>query len=367
MQPLSTYLQGRDNNINLIRFIAASMVLLAHSFVVVAAQRDAGPFVQSTGHDLGYHAVNIFFAASGFLIAQSWKRHPSLSHYAAGRILRIWPALFFCALFVTYVIGPALTHWTMAAYFHASETYKYLPDVMSLVNVDSPLPGVFTTLPGNTEIDAPLWTLKYEMICYVALALFGWFGGFASARRFSIWAVPVFILLLVTSTWPVAHDVSRPYMHCIRFGFCFGLGVVAFEFADRLPLSMLIVAALGLVAVLTRHSVLYTAALWTFTAYTTIWLAFVPQGFLRGFNRLGDYSYGIYIYAYPLQLLIVSQVPHIAPMALFVSAMSLTFGLAILSWHYLERPSLASKARLTEWFARQGRAIRRYRLLPKSP
>lgn len=358
MRRLSDFLGDRDNNINLIRFVAAGLVLFAHSFIVVAADRHTGPLVQSTGHDLGYHAVDIFFTASGLLIAQSWNNNPSLIHYGSGRLLRLWPALFICALFVTFVAGPVVTILSLNGYFHSPLTYKYLPHVMNLVQVASPLPGVYTTLPGNTEIDGPLWTLKYEVICYIGLAAFGYVGGFRSVKRFLTWTLPIIVLLFVFSTMPVAHDVSRPYMHLIRFGFCFGLGVGAFVLADRMPLTLWIVAALGAIAVAARYTEFYYAALWTFTAYTTLWFAYVPRTFLLGFNKLGDYSYGIYIYAYPIQQMFVSREGRMSAWALFALAFPTVLLFAFLSWHFIEKPSLASKRRLAEFVEAKWRRIR---------
>jgi len=367
MRYLSEYLGDRSNNINLIRFCAAGMVLFAHSFVIVAGDRYAGPFVQSTGHDLGYHAVNIFFTASGLLIAQSWNNNPSLIYYGSGRLLRLWPALFICALFVAFVVGPVVTVVSLSTYFHSLLTYQYLPHVMDLVQVSSPLPGVYTTLPGNTEIDGPLWTLKYEVICYLGLAVFGYVGGFRTVKRFLTWTLPIIVMLFVLSTMQVAHDLSQPYMHLIRFGFCFGLGVVAFVMADRMPLTLWVVVALAGMAILARYTAFYYAALWIFTAYTTLWVAYVPRTFLLRFNELGDYSYGIYIYAYPIQQMLVSRGGRMSGWKLAAIAFPVVLGFAAASWHIIEKPSLALKRRLARFIEAKWLRIRQIGLLHLFP
>lgn len=349
MKHIADYVSGRDNNFNLIRFLAAGTVVFAHSFIVVTGNRFAGPLVSATGHDLGYHAVNVFFAASGFLIAQSWLATPSLSGFLSARLLRLWPALILCAVLVTVFVGPALTSLPLAQYLRAAGTWEYLPRVAGLLGADSALPGVATTVPGDTGIDAPLWTLKYEVICYLCLAAFGLAGGFSAPRRFWLWMAPILVLLAAASLMPIAHDVTHPYDHLIRFGLCFGFGVVAFFAARRIPLTLWAVMAAFVFAVLLRRTAAYECALCLFTAYATIWAAFVPSNAIRNFNRFGDYSYGIYIYAYPIQQLLVQRLPRLTPLALFAAAAPLAIALAIASWHWLERPCLARKRELAAY------------------
>jgi peptidoglycan/LPS O-acetylase OafA/YrhL len=349
MKHISDYVSGRDNNFNLIRFLAAGTVVFAHSFIVVTGDRFAGPLVAATGHDLGYHAVNVFFVASGFLIALSWRKTPSLPTFLSARLLRLWPALILCAVVVTFLIGPLLTSLPAGEYLRAAGTWKYLPKVVDLLGADSALPGVATTVPGDGGIDAPLWTLKYEVICYLCLAAFGLMGGFSTPRRFCSLMVPVLMLLALASLTPVAHDATRPYDHLIRFGLCFGFGVVAFFAARRVPLSLWGVVAAFALAVLLRRTAAYEFVLCFFTAYATVWAALVPAGTVRNFNRLGDYSYGIYIYAYPIQQLLVQRLPRLTPLALFVAAAPLAIALAVASWHWLERPCLARKRELAAY------------------
>jgi peptidoglycan/LPS O-acetylase OafA/YrhL len=163
------------------------------------------------------------------------------------------------------------------------------------------------------------------------------------------------MLLVVSSFFPVAHDRTHPYDHIVRFGLCFGLGVIAFVRRERVPMTSLFVGASFLLAVLLRQTPFYEAALCLFTAYATIWAALVPATFLRKFNELGDYSYGIYIFAYPLQQLFVHRLPRISPLDLFAVVVPTVLTAAVASWHLLERPGLARRwalARLLGSFSR---------------
>jgi len=79
-------------------------------------------------------------------------------------------------------------------------------------------------------------------------------------------------------------------------------------------------------------------------AYIVLWLAYVPGGWLRAYNRVGDYSYGVYIYAFPVQQALIASFPDMGAMGVFLSATAITLPLAIASWHYIEKPALARKA-----------------------
>ncbi len=355
MKHISAYLSGRDNNFNLIRFLAAGAVVVAHSYIVATGDRSEGPLIASTGHDLGYHAVNVFFVASGFLIAQSWIRTPSLSHFIAGRLTRLWPALVVCALFVALIVGPLATSLPLSQYFSSTATYDYVPKVVGLVRADSALPGVVTTLHDDQGVDAPLWTLKYEVLCYLGLALLGLVGGISSPSRFWFWMAPIMMLLAASSVLPVAHDVTHPYIHLVRFGLCFGFGAIAFVAAGRLPLTALGISVTFGLAVLLRQTPLYELALCLFTAYATLWAAFVPASFIRRFNRLGDYSYGVYIFAYPIQQMLAIRLPRLSALDLLAFVSPIVLSIAVASWHLVERPALARKGDLA---AALGKLIR---------
>lgn len=352
MKHIADYVSGRDNNFNLIRFLAAGSVVLAHSYVIVTGDRAASPLFYETGHGLGYHAVNTFFSASGFLIAQSWLRTPSLAEFIAARFLRLWPALAICALLLVFVFGPLLSQLPLSAYFASRDLYHFLPDVLSLLRTDVPLPGVTTPVPSDIGINAPLWTLKYEVICYITLATLGVLGLLATSRRALMTISLGMGMLMIASFFPLAHDPTHPLIHLVRFGLCFGFGVMAYLAADRIPLSLWGVVTTFLLAALTKGSLLYEVAFCLFTAYSALWFALVPSTLLRQFNRLGDYSYGIYIFAYPVQLLLFQRLPKLSPLELFAATVPITLTLSMASWHLIEKPCLSMRRQTAQVIAR---------------
>ena len=72
-------------------------------------------------------------------------------------------------------------------------------------------------------------------------------------------------------------------------------------------------------------------------------LAYIPSGAIRGFNKYGDYSYGMYIYAFPIQQSVAALIPGISVLAMIVISFIITFILAFISWHVVEKKMLKYK------------------------
>lgn len=351
---MSNYTLGHDNNFNLIRLIAAFAVLLSHSFSVVLGPADPyRPLLEATGAPLGSHAVNIFFVVSGLLVMQSWDRSSSPLSFVTARIMRIYPAMLVYALLTVLVFGAAFSSVDVLAYYTSAETWTYLFSVGSLLDPHKTLPGLFGNNPDAFNVNASLWTLRYELICYGALVAAGMLGAYKTKMRFGLLALMAAVVLFGLSQTSVVADTHAPYGSLIRFGFCFGIGVAAYHFRDNIPLHW---SGLGIVAmaVYTVHGTsFYPITLYVAVGYTALWLAYIPGGTIRHFNKVGDYSYGVYIYAYPIQQAVVATVPGFSPIEIFMSAGLITLFVSVASWHLVEQPALRSKATVTIWLSRK--------------
>jgi len=133
-------------------------------------------------------------------------------------------------------------------------------------------------------------------------------------------------------------EAREPYL---RLFILFGAGSLVRVFAERIPLSTWLMAAGAVPVVLLYQSGLFPDAFTLWLIYTVFWLAYVPD--LRWFNRAGDYSYGLYIYAFPIGQTLRQCFPAIQPLELFPVASVLTLGCAMLSWHCVEQPALRLK------------------------
>ncbi len=163
---------SRPNNFDLLRFVAATLVLVDHSSALTGRPGHSGPFAYET---LGGFAVAVFFIISGFLVAASWERAPRPGAFALKRALRIVPAYAAVVAFAALVLGPLMTELAPGAYFRSPVTWAYFRN-LGFVELHYSLPGVFTHNPFPNAVNGSIWTLPIEVSMYIALAALGCMG-----------------------------------------------------------------------------------------------------------------------------------------------------------------------------------------------
>jgi len=332
---------GHDNNLNLLRFVAASLVLYTHAFATTGS---SDPMVRLCGISAGSFAVDIFFVISGFLVTKSWYRHRSLTEYLKARCLRIYPALWVAVLVCVFVVGPAFTQIPLKEYFSSLHTAKFLLENTTLLpkGVTITLPGVFAD--GHSHnVNTPLWTLPYELKMYLAVAAFSLAG--VTLKRWFLPLVIVASFAVFLLSGPALIDATDGALS--RFVFFFFSGALMFRFAGSIPLRThyaVAVAIIGLLAAIPADPEQRRYLLALSTPYLVMYLAFVPAGLIRQYNKLGDYSYGMYIYGFPVQQITVRLVDSHSTAINLAIAFSVTLLLAALSWHLLESRALRFRA-----------------------
>jgi peptidoglycan/LPS O-acetylase OafA/YrhL len=341
---LSDHATGRDNNFNLIRFVAAFAVLWSHSFALTI-QRE--PWVGWLGYSPASIAVDVFFVTSGFLVTASLLRLDDFRAFVRARALRIFPALIVMSVLLTFVLGPWFTTRTLAEYFAEDETWKFLvKNATVLFGVKFKLEGVFPDNPMDRVVNGSLWTLPFELRCYLSLAFVWWLAKFSKSqplRRFTQIVVIGTALLLAGFWW--AHLTGYRQWHTFRLFYMFFCGAAFWIFRARVPMHGGLFAAMALLLLAGAAVPKYFFWIYPPTiAYLVLWLAYVPGGWIRAYNRVGDYSYGVYIYAFPVQQALIAASPAMSPLQVFGAATAITLTLAVLSWHLVEKPMLARKA-----------------------
>ena len=344
---LSNLAQGRDNNFNLIRIVAALAVLVTHSFALATGTGDAEPFRERLGMTMGSIAVDIFFITSGFLVAASLLTRQSVIEFVWARVLRIFPALLVMLILTVFGLGVFFTTLSLTSYLTDSGTYFYLLKCATLITgVAENLPGVFDGNPYKNAVNGSLWTMPYEIRMYAILAVI-WLalrliknGG---VRPFQLAIISSFI---VAGVLVVARHFYLPAGGQFeRLFFMFFSGAAFYVLKEQITLSRsyfwLAVIALLASAMANKHAffVIYELSI----SYVLFYVVFIPSGFIRKYNQLGDYSYGIYIYAFPVQQSVAALVPGISILSMLLISASATILLAAFSWHLLERRALGLK------------------------
>jgi peptidoglycan/LPS O-acetylase OafA/YrhL len=341
---LSEVIPGRDNNLSLLRFLAASMVVYAHSFGLLGLT-ETEPFYRLFEKGMGDFGVDIFFVVSGLLITKSLLGKASLGEFVWARVMRIFPALWLSTFLWVVFAGVLFSPLGPIRFWQQPETWLYvvknstmLPGLGSQVD----LPFVFAN--AGPEFNTPLWTLPHELQMYALLAACGVLGVIRYPVLIAGLALGGFAnTCLAELGFPVFIDPIRS-----RFLFFFFVGAVAYLYRDRLLLGSGIVilggAAALVSALLLDAAVIGRLLLALLTPYLAIWFAYVPHGRIRQFNKLGDYSYGIYILAFPLQLTLSLDAGIDQPMQHFLLSMAAVLPLAALSWHFVENRFLQEPA-----------------------
>ncbi len=328
---------GRDNNFNLLRMLAAAGVLISHAYPISLGAGAEEPLARYLdGMSLGSVSVLVFFSISGFFITRSFVSSVSWKRFLAARALRLFPALF-VVLVVTIIVGGVFLTRAEPIEFWRSAP-GYLLRNLTLFRLDYSLPGVFEGNPYGTAINGSLWTLFYEVVCYAGIFAAGVLGILHRPRLFALCLGIAVLLCLVLPYLPVH---SR--FHALsRLALPFAIGAGFFLWRNLIPLSPLAAAGLGLLAWAVHGTEAFRPVFVLALSYGVFVLGYWPSPFLQAYNRLGDYSYGTYIYAFPAQQLAASS-GVTDPLLNMAIALPVTLVCAVLSWHLVERVALDLK------------------------
>lgn len=326
------------NSLDLLRLVAAALVLFSHQFALMGL-----PEPQFFGlNTWGGAGVSIFFFLSGYLVWTSWVRDPDLARFFLRRSLRIFPALWVICLLSILILGPLVTLLPVREYFASTVTWRY--GWTALLWTHYVLPGVFArnALPGI--VNGSLWTLPVEFFCYCTVAVLGGLVLWVFRGRVLPWSLGLLAAVAFTrlgAAWVGARywtyfEVIALFWWGAFYGRCLksfpGLGEIAVG-----------AAALLWFALDGPRSWERTAML-AFAAGVVHLCRHLKQGALLT-DRLGDLSYGVYIYAFPVQQLVVHLGKgfemRFGP-ALGLSATG-TLILAWVSWHAIESRALRFK------------------------
>ncbi len=339
MRTLETCMRSGRDNMTALRLLAATLVVLGHSYVLAGPGRIFDdPVYRLLGHSFSHLAgVMMFFTLSGLLITLAWQRRPDIRYFLRSRAMRILPALIACVSVSALLLGPLLTSEPLQRYLGSAQPWVYIGGNASLLHLQWLLPGVFETNPGSDHVNGSLWTLPVEAGLYLVVAALGLIG----ALHLRAWIANLAVLGIAIAFLhgPLSAPGNTALEPALVAFFTFG----ALCCINRrwLPISGWILLGIGVLAWLFRNSGAYPLLLALSIAYATLWLAYAPR---LPEVRLGDLSYGTYLWGFPVQQTLIAGFDLRSPLLVFCLALPVTLLLAALSWRLIERPCLRWKA-----------------------
>lgn len=335
-------------------------MLIEHAIIVTQGPLPPPPLAIN-GWSLSYAAVNAFFILSGFLIADSLERRADIAQFIAARALRLWPALLVLSFAAVFIVGPAVTSLSVGEYYRSPQTWLFPVNVLGFLDTSQGPAGIFSTHPWAGEFSATLWTLRYEVIAYAAAALLFFsplpWGRYASLAWFGL---ATLAYLLVSLFWP---DAPALISSAARLSSAFTLGMVVHAWRQRLhilPWPMLLAIPVWLVlGEQTLAEVFMNIAM----ASGLFAIAFAALERWPTGADLPDWSYGIYIWHYPIMQIMLFLDPQADPVKVGLFTVPLTCLVSAMSWSLVEKPSLGLKQGLGQ---RLGRILRRRKTEPGS-
>jgi peptidoglycan/LPS O-acetylase OafA/YrhL len=345
-------LDSKFNNFSSLRLLFASAVIFSHSPTVLTGNESLEPhFGRET---LGVLAVDGFFLISGYLITKSFDHNQNIYDYFSKRILRLYPAFLVNMTLCLFVLAPLVTR-----NYHPSLQWAAHLLFLSSPRVD----GVFAGMP-MPGLNGPVWTLAYEFRCYILVVILGVIG-FRHLRFVIVGAAIVLLTISGVDSIPELSGAfyvvigSPPDIARLVGMFAAGISFYLWRESFRYKHSLAVIAACVL---------LLSTVVPTFTnlgiavagGYLIFWAAFrLPHLAISRFGDKTDLSYGIYLYAWPVQITVAYALHrHINPWALSGLTLMFAAAFACCSWTWVEKPALAiaKRRRPALWYFSRSKA-----------
>jgi peptidoglycan/LPS O-acetylase OafA/YrhL len=333
----------RENNFDFVRCLAAFLVIWGHSAALLEL-----PVTSMWGVSISEIGVMIFFSVSGYLITESWQRDPRLLPFFLKRGLRIFPALIGCVIVSACIIGPVATELPWPTYFSHPGFVDYFKNIALLPRYS--LPGVFEANAYKYAVNGSLWTLPVEFFCYCSVAALALGRGRLSLTR----AVSLATMLVCAGDVYFSHFYRGPPIIVLDTSAAPSVSIMPFFFigsmfcALKSRISFRIDVAVTIASIMFvigyRWPQILLCSSWLALPYITLTFCLHPLPVLRKWGRFGDFSYGIYLYAFPVQQLLIQFFRN--DISFGMLALLATFSsvaLAWCSWHLIERPALMLK------------------------
>lgn len=327
-----------QNHFTVVRWGLALAVAVGHVWLLTGGREP----IRVHDWTASYMAVNGFFVLSGLLIAKSLQTRGDMKAYAISRLLRIYPALVIVlAAFVLFFAPNFSTYGSVSLL--EPETWQYAYRVLALGDPEHPASQIFGD-NAETDFNGPLWTIRFELVAYILAGIAFMVGAVNGPWR----VLCVYVLLQSAHIIvPLIVDVNilpPSATSLLRLSSAFLLGMTLWHWpALRRPPIWAIAALIGIFAVFGSSTLGEVFATWALTAI--VMRVGLPKRANSRIVALPDYSYGIYIWHYPIMQVLLAGRPELGPGELAIMAAPLFIATAAISWHVIEKPMLSLKPR----------------------
>ncbi|MDE6624944.1 MAG: acyltransferase [Lachnospiraceae bacterium] len=291
---LSECAETRENNLNVIRFIAAVLVIYCHSFPLTANGSDYLGRITGGQIDCGGLAVSLFFFYGGFLICKSMFRLQTAKCFFKARLTRIIPPLALVTCVLTFIVGPLFTTYSATKYFSDGNTYKYL--LNSVFVLVHELPGVFSSNSYGATVNGSLWTLPVEFLCYIMCYVLYRFQMLRKKRL-------KWIAILAVLLYAIAHNILGGVLigAALKPAMLFFVGICCYVYREYIPINHTYALVAGIGCIAGAWLGIFNVIIFVCFTYVLLWTAFGMKHKWSTFGTKFELSYGIYLVGFPIQ------------------------------------------------------------------
>ncbi len=334
----------KKNNIGFIRLLFAYLVIISHSPQLIDNNATREYFYLLTGTvDLGALAVNGFFLFSGYLIYQSYKNSSSFFNWLMRRVLRIYPAFIVVWFACVFIVVPLSGATYLLSEYTNVEWIRMMLKVffLSVPHID----GLYEAT-GIHTINGSLWTIRYEFLCYMLIPLIALLGMNKRSCFIALFiSTAIYLYTKIVSDFGIDTPFSLSAALMSRLACAFLIGVFFNKYKDEIVWSYKLSFACFILLIVSLNSPIFaTLGFNLFGGYLLFNFAFnFKNSIIQKINNSYDISYGVYIYAWPIQTLIIQNQPDISPWLLSALSILIASTLGVLSWVFIEKPFLKLK------------------------
>ncbi|WP_052738141.1 acyltransferase family protein [Robbsia andropogonis] len=334
---------GRPAGFDYLRISLAVFVIFFHSFDLCAGYNVMFHDAHGIFRPLDAAVLPMFFSLSGFLVAGSLERSKTLISFLGLRVIRLVPALLVETVLCAFIIGSIFTDLSLSHYFSNPEFARYFLNIIGDIHFF--LPGVFSSNPFPHVVNGQLWTIPWELKCYISIALLSLIGATRKKGVFLALVLSANFILIIHHYFfshnLADHSIADGSVSGERLVFSFLYGILFYVYRSKVIWNKYLFVAIA-VAILVGSSM--PLAFWGDSvtpglfAYVTVYLGLLEPQRLKIISS-GDYSYGMYLYGFPIEQAIIATLGKggmhwyvVFPLAICISAV-----LAYFSWHAIEK------------------------------